>query len=82
MIPASELISMLPMMAVNLSYAAMCIMLGILAMVVGYKIFDKLTPFNTADILEKDPRAVGIFNAAIVLGVSVCSGIIIGMACN
>ena len=67
---------------INLTYSIVCITVGIIAMVVGYKVFDKITPFDTAKILEKDPRAVGIFYGLIALGISVCSGLIIGMSCN
>lgn len=77
-----EIVKLFSMMAVNGTYAALCIVLGIIAMVVGYKIFDKLTPFTTADELKNGNIAVAIFNGAIVLGVAVCSGIIIGLACN
>jgi len=79
---AEELTKVIMMMGVNLTYAALCIFLGILSMVVGYKIFDKLTPFDTGKELANENNAVAIFNGAIVLGVGLCSGIIIGLACN
>jgi len=77
-----ELTKIVVMMGINLTYAALCIILGILAMLVGYKLFDKITPFDTAQLLEKNPLAVGIFNGALVLGIGICSGIIIGLSCN
>ena len=74
--------SLISMMVINFSYAAMCIVLGLGVMVIGYKLFDRLTPFNTGEMLSKDPLAVAIFNGAILLGVSICSGIIIGLSSN
>ena len=68
--------------AVNLSYSIICIVVSIMAMLVGYKLFDRLTPFNTAELLEKNPIAVGIFNGLIALGIAVCSGLVIGLSCN
>lgn len=78
----ASITNILLMAGVNLSYAIVCIVVGIIAMVAGYKIFDSLTPFDTAKILEQDPRAVGIFNGLIALGIAICSGLIIGMSCN
>lgn len=77
-----EVLNMLATMIVNTVYAGVCISIGLLFMVLGYKLFDSMTPFNTGEMLSKDPLAVAIFNGAIVLGVSICSGIIIGLACN
>lgn len=79
---AEELTKVIMMMGVNLTYAALCIVLGIVAMVGGYKLFDRFTPFNTGEELKNENTAVAIFNGAIVLGVAICSGIIIGLACN
>ena len=77
-----EISSMLATMAINVTYAAVCIIIGLIFMVIGYKLFDRMTPFNTGEMLSKDPLAVAIFNGAIVLGVSICSGIIIGLSTN
>lgn len=82
MTPSTELVSILAAAGLNLSYAIFCIIIGIVAMVIGYKIFDKLTPFDTASILEKEPLAVGIFYGLIALGVAICSGLVIGMSVN
>ena len=78
----AEIEKIVSMMVINTSYAAVCITLGLIAMVVGYKLFDRLTPFNTGEELKNENTAVAIFNGAIVLGVAICSGIIIGLACN
>ncbi len=78
----TEWVSIMKTAGLNLSYASVSILIGIIAMVVGYTVFDRLTPFNTAKILEKNPLAVGIFNAGIVLSIGICAGLIIGLSCN
>lgn len=78
----ANIANILLMAGINLGYSVVCIVIGIIAMVLGYKIFDKVTPFDTAKLLEKDPRAVGIFNGCIALGISICAGLIIGLSCN
>lgn len=75
-----ELIRMVVMMIVNLAYSTIAIGIGITAMRVAYSVFDRLTPFNTGEMLEKDPKAVGMVVAGILIGVGVCSGLIIGLA--
>lgn len=77
-----RLTSLALMAGINLTYSVACIGVAIMAMLVGYKLFDKITPFNTADILSEKPMAVAIFNAAIILGIGICSGIVIGLASN
>lgn len=78
----TELMEIVVMGSINLAYATICIIIGIAAMVIGYKIFDKLTSFDTAKVLEKEPLAVGVFNGLIALGIGICSGLIIGMSVN
>lgn len=77
-----ELTKIAMMMGVNITYSVLCITIAIMFMILGYKLFDKITPFDTAEMLAKDPKAVGIFYGAVVLAVGVCSGIVIGMSCN
>lgn len=67
---------------VNLTYSVICIFISIIAMLVGYVIFDKLTSFKTATELKDGNIAVAIFNGLIVLGIGICSGLVIGMAVN
>lgn len=78
----TDVLNIISTAGINLSYAVICIIVGIIAMVIGYKIFDKLTPFSTASILEKEPLAVGIFYGLIALGIGICSGLVIGLSCN
>jgi uncharacterized membrane protein YjfL (UPF0719 family) len=72
----------LNMLSVNVVYALVCIFMGIFAMWVGYKIFDRVTFYNTAEELQKGNTAVAIFQGAVVLGVAICSALIIGLTCN
>ena len=67
---------------INITYAIICIVIGIVAMVIGYKIFDVLTPFNTALELKSGNIAAAIFNGLVALGIGICSGLVIGMSCN
>lgn len=74
--------SILSMAGINLTYSIVCIIIGIIGMVVGYKIFDALTPFSTADELKDGNTAVAIFNGLVALGIGICAGLIIGMSVN
>lgn len=78
----SDFLNIVLTAGVNLSYAIICIIVGIVAMVVGYKVFDSFTPFDTATIIEKSPVAVGIFYGLIALGIAICSGLVIGLSVN
>lgn len=77
-----QLANTIMMMGLNVVFASVCALLGLVAMVVGYKIFDKLTPYATGEELANGNLAVAAFNSAIVLGVGLCFAIIIGLACN
>lgn len=67
---------------INLGYAIVSILIGILAMFGAYKWFDKVTPFNTAEELKNNNLAVAVFNASIMIGSAILSALIIGMAIN
>ena len=61
------------------------VMLGpvwaLVIMRIGYKMFDKLTPFDTADELSKDDNiAVGIVVGSIFIALGMVTGLIVGMA--
>lgn len=74
--------SIVTMGGINLVYAVVCILVSIVAMVIGYVIFDRLTPFNTAEELKTGNMAVAIFNGLVALGIGICSGLVIGMSVN
>jgi len=67
---------------INFLYAIFGGIVTICFMWVGYKIFDKLTDFNTAEELAKGNMAVGLVVLGIFLGVGVAIGLVIGMGLN
>lgn len=69
-------------MLLNLGYAIAGAFLTIVFMIVGYKIFDKLTHFNTAAELENKNIAVGIVVGSIFIGLGIAIGLVIGMGLN
>jgi len=73
---------MLTTIGMNLSYAIVCIIIGIISMLTAYKLFDKVTHFNTADELKNANLAVAVFNGCIVLGSAILSALIIGLSVN
>ncbi|WP_419657121.1 hypothetical protein Dvar_62560 [Desulfosarcina variabilis str. Montpellier] len=66
----------------NFLYALGGASLTILFMLLGYKIFDKITPFNTAEELAKKNTAVGIVVGSIFIGMGIAIGLVIGMGLN
>jgi len=66
----------------NFIYAIIGALLTIIFMVIGYHIFDKLTPFNTSQQLADKNIAVGIVVGSIFIGLGVAVGMVIGMGLN
>ncbi len=66
----------------NFCYAIFGALLTLAFMVLGYKIFDKITPFNTSKQLEERNVAVGIVVGAIFVGLGIAIGMVIGMGLN
>jgi len=66
----------------NICYATAGAVLTIFFMGIGYKIFDKVTPFNTSKQLEEQNIAVGIVIGSIFLGLGIAVGLVIGMGLN
>ena len=66
----------------NFCYAIFGALLTLVFMVMGYKIFDKLTPFNTSKQLEEKNVAVGIVVGSIFIGLGIAIGLVIGMGLN
>jgi uncharacterized membrane protein YjfL (UPF0719 family) len=69
-------------MLVNFIYSVMGGFLTLFFMYVGYKIFDKLTHFDTSEQLAKDNRAVGMVVLGIFVGVGIAIGLVIGLGLN
>lgn len=66
----------------NLGYAIFGALLAIVFMVIGYKIFDKITPFDTSRQLAENNVAVGIVVGSIFIGLGLAIGLVIGMGLN
>ncbi|MEA2040665.1 MAG: DUF350 domain-containing protein [Thermodesulfobacteriota bacterium] len=69
-------------MLLNFFYAVLGAVLTIAFMLIGYKIFDRLTPFNTSKQLAENNVAVGIVVGSIFVGLGVAVGLVIGMGLN
>jgi len=66
----------------NFAYAIVGAFLTLLFMVIGYKIFDKITPFDTSKQLAEKNTAVGIVVGSIFIGLGIAVGLVIGMGLN
>jgi uncharacterized membrane protein YjfL (UPF0719 family) len=66
----------------NLGYAIVGALLTLVFMVIGYMIFDKMTPFNTSKQLAEQNIAVGIVVGSIFIGLGIAVGLVIGMGLN
>ena len=66
----------------NITYAISGTILVFIAMAIGYKIFDKITPFDTAKELDDSNVAVGIVVGSMFVGLSIAISFVIGMSLN
>ncbi len=66
----------------NFCYAILGAILTIFFMIVGYKVFDKITPFDTSKQLSNQNVAVGIVVGSIFIGLGIAVGMVIGMGLN
>jgi uncharacterized membrane protein YjfL (UPF0719 family) len=66
----------------NFVYALFGAGLAIIFMVIGYKTFDRITPFDTSKQLAEKNVAVGIVVGAIFVGLGLAIGLVIGMGLN
>ena len=66
----------------NFCYAIFGALLTLVFMAMGYKMFDRLTPFNTSRQLEDKNLAVGIVVGSIFIGMGTAIGLVIGMGLN
>lgn len=69
-------------MIANFIYSVMGGFITLFFMYIGFKLFDKLTGFNTSEELAKDNRAVGMVVLGIFIGVGVAIGLVIGLGLN
>ncbi|MGD8229563.1 MAG: DUF350 domain-containing protein [Desulfobacteraceae bacterium] len=66
----------------NFIYAVFGAILTIIFMVIGYGVFDKITPFDTSKQLAEKNVAVGIVIGSIFIGLGIAVGLVIGMGLN
>ena len=66
----------------NLGYAVIGGFITLIFMVLGYKIFDRMTPFDTSRQLAEQNIAVGIVVGSIFIGLGIAIGLVIGMGLN
>lgn len=69
-------------LVLNVFYAIFGALITILFMALGYKIFDKMTPFDTSMQLADKNVAVGIVIGSIFIGLGIAIGLVIGMGLN
>ncbi len=66
----------------NFAYALGGALLALFFMLIGYRLFDKITPFNTSRELAGGNVAVGIVIGSIFVGLGIAIGLVIGMGLN
>ncbi len=66
----------------NFIYAVIGAILTIAFMLAGYKIFDRMTPFDTSEQLAEKNLAVGVVVGSIFIGLGIAIGLVIGMGLN
>lgn len=66
----------------NFLYAVVGVVLTLVFMLVGFKLFDKVTPFDTSEQLSSGNIAVGIVVGSIFIGLGIAVGLVIGMGLN
>ncbi len=66
----------------NFIYAIIGALLTISFMLIGYRLFDKITHFNTSEQLAQSNVAVGIVVGSIFVGLGIAIGLVIGMGLN
>ena len=66
----------------NFLYAVFGALLTLVFMAVGYKLFDKMTPFDTSNELAAKNMAVGIVVGSIFIGLGIAVGLVVGLGLN
>ncbi len=64
---------------INFFYAFLGALMTLGFMAIGYLLFDRLTPFDTAYELKQNNHAVGIVVGSIFVGLGIAIGLVIGM---
>lgn len=66
----------------NLGYAVIGAVLTLFFMILGFRIFDRMTPFDTAEQLGDKNLAVGVVVGSIFIGLGIAVGLVIGLGLN
>lgn len=66
----------------NFVYAVLGVCLAFAFMAAGYKLFDKMTPFDTGTQLAEQNIAVGIVIGSIFISIGIAVGLVIGLGLN
>jgi uncharacterized membrane protein YjfL (UPF0719 family) len=66
----------------NFTYAILGALFTILFMVLGYKILDWITPFDTSKQLGEGNVAVGIVVGSMFVGLGIAVGLVVGLGLN
>jgi uncharacterized membrane protein YjfL (UPF0719 family) len=70
------------MVFLNVMYAMIgCVLMGVMDIAM-YKLFDLLTPFDTAKELDSSNQAVGTVVGGMILGINIGIGLVVGMSLN
>ena len=69
-------------LVLNFVYAIIGAIITLVFMVIGYKIFDKMTPFDTSKELADKNVAVGIVVGSLFIGLGIAIGLVIAMGLN
>ncbi|MBW2060720.1 MAG: DUF350 domain-containing protein [Deltaproteobacteria bacterium] len=66
----------------NFFYALGGAVLALIFMIIGYRLFDRITPFDTSTELAGGNVAVGIVIGSIFIGLGVAIGLVVGLGLN
>lgn len=66
----------------NFLYAFFGVVLTLIFMLLGFKLFDKITPFDTSKQLAENNIAVGIVVGSIFVGLGIAVGLVVGLGLN
>lgn len=66
----------------NIVYAVLGAVLTVVFMLLGYKILDWITPFDTSKQLGEGNIAIGIVVGSMFVGLGIAVGLVIGMGLN
>lgn len=66
----------------NFAYAILGALLTILFMVLGYKVLDWITPFDTSKQLDEGNVAIGIVIGSMFVGLGIAVGLVVGLGLN